>query len=131
MTAPDPSEIRAEIQNAYDALADAELLLRENQLKGAISRAYYAVFHAARATLESKALSTKTHKGTLQQFHLRLVKTNKVPEEMGHIISDLHDERDLADYHALTDSFDRIDVEKHVKNARKFVETVEAITSSQ
>ena len=33
--------------------------------EGAISHAYYAMFHAAKAMLTSSGIATKTHKGTI------------------------------------------------------------------
>jgi uncharacterized protein (UPF0332 family) len=125
MTKPARGEVLAFMQEARDALKDAELLLEKDRLKGAVSRAYYAVFNAARAMLAAQGMGAKTHKGTIRLFHLHLIKDKLVTGEMGVILSDLHEERELADYHAMTENFERIDVERDVAKAKEFVEMAE------
>jgi uncharacterized protein (UPF0332 family) len=53
----------AERKAAIEALAEARALDRLSHYGGAISRAYYAAFHAARALLVEKGLQPKTHDG--------------------------------------------------------------------
>jgi len=70
------------------ALASARLLLSAEDADGACNRAYYAMFDAARAALIAAgftelALTTKTHSGLISVFSLHLVKTNKLPIELG------------------------------------------------
>lgn len=49
MTAPDKELIAAEMAVVFEMLDDAEDDVREGRFGSAISRGYYAVFHAARA----------------------------------------------------------------------------------
>ncbi len=127
MTIPSARQIRAEMERAYEALDDAEHTLSEGRLRTALSRAYYAVFHAARAVLWSQGLAPKTHKGMIQLFGKHVVGEGLVSREIGKILTEAHEQRELADYHALAGSFDKDEVEMLVADARRFVEKIEGI----
>ena len=60
---------RAEAAVGDDALRAAELLATAGLANDAISRAYYAAFHLARALLLTEGLEPKTHGGTLALLH--------------------------------------------------------------
>lgn len=125
MVAPNRKRIQGELAEAYEALGDAEATVSEGRLKTATSRAYYAIFHAARAILWSKGLGPKTHKGVAQLFGKELVKTKHVPAEIGEILAEARDRRELADYNAMTASFFPEEIKELVRNARRFVETID------
>lgn len=127
MVVPDKKRIQGELAEAYEALSDAEANVSEGRLKTATSRAYYAIFHAARAVLWSKGLGPKTHKGVAQLFGREVVKTKHVSEEIGEILAEARDRRELADYNAMTGSFFPEEVKELVRNARRFVGTIENI----
>lgn len=57
-----------ELDTAATALREATALLDAGFVVGAISRLYYAVFHAARAALLVRGRHTKTHTGQVTQF---------------------------------------------------------------
>ena len=73
---------------AAQAAASAKVLLDTGDADGACNRAYYAMFDAARAALlASDALVNpdigRTHSGLISAFSLHLVKTGRVPVELG------------------------------------------------
>lgn len=131
MTAPSEKEVQAELALAFETLTEAEDDLVKRQLRSAVSRGYYAVFHAARAVLWTKGLAPKSHKGVLQQFGQHLVLPGLVDKELGVTLKDAFDERELADYHALTGNFELADVERLVTCARKFVERMERLLEKE
>lgn len=47
--------VKASLLRAEKALKSAKLLVEHRQLEDAVSRAYYAMFHAAKAILFAKA----------------------------------------------------------------------------
>jgi uncharacterized protein len=49
---------KALMAKARESLASAKADLEAGRLNGASSRAYYAMFHAARAALETRAIAT-------------------------------------------------------------------------
>ena len=58
MTASLPvEEIKKEFHRAEKSLQSARLLLRDNLLEDALSRAYYAILHAARAVLLAEGVN--------------------------------------------------------------------------
>lgn len=127
MTVPSAEQVHGELANAFEALDDAESTLKEDRLRTAISRAYYAVFHAARAVLWSKGFGPKTHKGVIQLFSKEIVNARLVGKPIGKILSDAHDERELADYHSLVGEFEHREVQNLVQDARRFVEEIERL----
>ena len=54
-------QIRAEWRRAVKAQGAADLLLEEGFYEDAVSRAYYAVLHAAKAALLARNIITESH----------------------------------------------------------------------
>ena len=90
-----------ELKKAEQALKAAQNLLADGLYDDAVSRAYYAVFHGARAALKTKGIETVSHKGLISQFALHLVKTGEVEEEYGDILRQIKEDRETGDYEPL------------------------------
>ncbi|MBK1633680.1 DNA-binding protein [Thiohalocapsa halophila] len=88
------------MQKPSRALASARLLLEAADTDGACNRAYYAMFDAARAALASETSpeAARTHNGLIAAFGLRLVKTGRLPKELGRMLNRAEEVRLLADY---------------------------------
>ena len=88
------------MQKAARALDSARLLLDAGDTDGACNRAYYTMFDAARAALASEAEpeATRTHSGLIAAFGLRLIKTGRLPKELGRMLNRAEEVRLLADY---------------------------------
>jgi uncharacterized protein (UPF0332 family) len=67
--------VESELENAAEKLDSAKLLFRNGKLSDAINRAYFSMFHAARALLRIYDKGPKTHEGLLAEFGLTFVKT--------------------------------------------------------
>ncbi len=67
---------------ADSRLRAAKLLLENGFYEDAVSRAYYCMFHAARAALLRLGLSPKTHKGTVTLFSEEVVRRGLMPEKV-------------------------------------------------
>lgn len=61
-------ELARPLARAEASLRSADILLREGLYRDSVSRAYYAMFHAARALLSSKDVRPRTHGGVLRGF---------------------------------------------------------------
>ena len=61
------------MERAEEKLRAANLLLENNMFSEAISEAYYAMFHAAKALLALRGIYPKTHAGVVSQFGLQFV----------------------------------------------------------
>ena len=116
-------DIRAELELAGDALRAAEALLGLGLPNDAVSRAYYAAFHAARALLLSASLEPKTHRGVMALLNARF---GEIGEEQLSSFARLQTFRSIADYDARSRlSMSRASSE--VASARAFVERSRAV----
>ena len=112
-----------EIARADSALAASKILFEKKLLEDAVSRAYYATLHAAKAALLSKGIETSSHKGVLSMFSLHLVKSGDIEIEYAKMLAIEREDREISDYDVLvTVSSER--VEERVKEAEKFVERI-------
>ena len=88
----------AEWRRALESL-DASRLCQENGLYAdAISRAYYAVMHAAKALLELQDITAESHEGVRNLFGYNVVISGLVERHWGGEIRELNDLRMTADY---------------------------------
>ena len=127
---PAQEEIKKETIRAEKSLQAAHLLLRDNLLEDALSRAYYAILHAARALLLAEGVNVTSHRAIRRLFGQHLVKTGKVPPRMATILAEEQDDRVLADYDVLFDPEpDR--VQKRVVDAEEFLRATKVILADR
>lgn len=90
------------LDKAGRALASARILLESGDVDGACNRAYYAMFDAARSALLSSqpegAQNARTHSGLIGAFSLHLVKSGRVPVDLGKALNRVAEIRFVADY---------------------------------
>lgn len=96
------------------------ICLDNDDVDDAISRAYYAVFHSAKALLQYVGIETKSHEGLKQMFGLHLVEPGLVERKMGRILNNLKEDRENGDY-ALITYFDKKDAQDVIKKAEFFM----------
>ena len=81
MTASLPvEEIKKEFHRAEKSLQSARLLLRDNLLEDALSLAYYAILHAARAVLLAEGVTVTSHRAVRRLFGQHLIKSGKLSD---------------------------------------------------
>lgn len=111
------------ITKAQQALASSIILLESGDPDGACNRAYYAMFDAARAILLETGYDVgKTHKGVLNAFSEHLVKTKRLPKELGRLLKQAETRRYVADYEG--DPVAIGDAEETVGQAKIFVSEI-------
>ena len=120
MTEEAVAYVREEIKKAERSLKAAQKLIETDLADDAISRAYYAVFHSARAALKTKEIETTTHQGLVTQFALHLVKPGLLEAEYSDILRQEKEDRETGDYESFT-SFGLDEAGKLVEKAEKFV----------
>ena len=114
------------LEKAQEAIAAAQLLIEASCLQSAANRAYYAVFHAARAALIAAHLSSPERVWShllIQGGFSQLVHRQKIYP--AHLLSDiawLRTVRELADYQQ--DMVSSRMAREAVKRAAVFVKTV-------
>lgn len=114
---------------ALRATASARLLLEANDVDGACSRAYYAMFDAARAALLAANAPVppdigKTHGGLISAFSLHLVKDGPVSHDLGKTLNRALEIRLVADYKG--ESVELDDAREMIEQAEAFVEAMRA-----
>ncbi|ACV64716.1 HEPN domain protein [Desulfofarcimen acetoxidans DSM 771] len=96
------------------------MLLERQMYSDAVSRAYYAVFQAARAVLATKSLDSCKHSGIIGLFNQQFVKTGILPRDYGKILKSCRDLREVGDY----DDFYLVSREEafsSIENASRFI----------
>lgn len=69
--------------------------LFENGYYGdAVSRAYYAMFFAARALLSKRNIYPKTHRGLISQFGLEFVKSGEFNQDVFDLLTRAQEDRE-------------------------------------
>ena len=63
------------LEKAENCLNDAKLLLKNESYMAAANRAYYAIFHSARAILALDGEDRKRHSGVISYFQKHYIKT--------------------------------------------------------
>lgn len=121
------SLIQGYLEKAREKLRVAESLLKDGEYEDAVSRAYYAAFHAAQAALLTEGLTASTHQGLVNLFGLHLVKTGKFEKRFGKFLANLKDDREQSDYEIYS-TIDRETAQKAAEEAREFLAAVEAYT---
>jgi uncharacterized protein (UPF0332 family) len=71
-------DVQLHLKEADNCLAEAELLLTPSFLGGAVSRSYYAMFHAATAALLQRGIKRRSHQGIIVAFGQTFVKPGLV-----------------------------------------------------
>jgi uncharacterized protein (UPF0332 family) len=112
--------IRGYLQKAEKKLQVAERLFASGDYEDAVSRAYYAVFHAAQALLYTEGERAETHKGLVTLFGLLFVKTGKFKKDLGKYLANLKDDRESGDYEVFS-YIDRETARDAIKEAKAFI----------
>lgn len=92
---PDPA---TELEIAYGSLADADASRREGTERGAISRLYYACFHAAQAVLYDRGFDPQGHGTVIRWFGREVVVSGDASGADGSFLNDMYDLRRKAGY---------------------------------
>jgi uncharacterized protein len=116
-------QIQAEWRRARRALRAAETLRAERLPEDAVSRAYYAVLHAAKAALLARETVAETHAGVRRLFGKDLITTGELEAEWGQVLSRIQDQRSVADYNVDVDIEGPV-ADELIADATRFVERV-------
>lgn len=113
------------------ALMDEVDVLIENRFyTSAISRAYYGCFHATRALLLTKDLTSKTHSGVIALLHKHFVFENNFQHEKAAFLSKLMQER-IDDEYSDFMIKDFSEIEAYIIPAKEYLQYVISYIQSQ
>ncbi|MEM1242039.1 MAG: HEPN domain-containing protein [Cyanobacteria bacterium P01_H01_bin.26] len=86
------------LELAEEELQASRLLLDNKHYRSCISRAYYAMYYATQALLIDRNITSRTHKGILQQFSQTFVQSGDLPSSMAKNLKKTYGLRQLSDY---------------------------------
>lgn len=107
------------IQVAEEKLDAARYLLNGEKYDSAVSSAYYASFHAAKALLLEKESQPKTHQGISSE--LGKLYREELGSEMTRNFSQIQTRREEADY-STNKSFDEADAEDSIRKSEELID---------
>ncbi len=124
-------EEKLEMIRGWIALADekievAQKLLDLSYYDDATSRAYYAMFYAAKAALLSIDINAKSHAGVLNQFSQHFIKSGQIDKQYGRILALARHAREVSDYSPHM-SASQVNAEEIIADATAFVEKIREI----
>ena len=94
--------VLAEWRRAWRALGAAEILARESYYEDAVSRAYYATLHAAKAALYIHDVATTSHAAVRRMFGRYLIRSGAIEPTWASNLGESLDDRLAADYDVST-----------------------------
>jgi len=112
-----------EMAHACEELKAAGHLIAVDLPRVALTRVYFAAFHAVRALLYANGLEPRTHQGTLHLFNLHFVKTGRFEPPVSRLLARLQKFREEADY-AEAFVVDAAGANEELAAARELVEKI-------
>jgi len=114
---------RYRLEQANEALTEAELLRDSKHFRGAINRAYYAMFYAIQALVVLKKAETSKHTGAIAFFDRQFVKSDVFDKKFSKWLHRIFDLRQDSDY---GDMFEPSEMQckEEVQHAKDFVQGI-------
>lgn len=122
--------LRYRMRQADDSLREATILREADAQRGAVNRAYYAMFYALLALLATKQLGTSRHSGAISLFDREFVKAGIFPADLSKALHLAFDRRQIHDYGEMTEVGANTSDEAIV-DATKFVDTIRQYLTDQ
>ncbi len=115
--------VELRMAQAAETLHEAHILIAEHAGRGAVSRAYYAMFYAVLALLATKGLGSSKHSGTISLFDREFVKPGDLPKELSRALHMAFERRQQTDYGELI-QLDEPAATRVIEEAEMFIEKV-------
>jgi len=112
--------VLAEWSRAREALRAADTLTRNRCYADAISRAYYAILHAAKSALLVHDIAAESHAAVRRMFGLHLIRSGEIEAEWSAYLVESLDDRLAADYDVET-VFSKNDASSECRRCRAFL----------
>ncbi len=116
------AEVVSLMDRARRSLRSAHNILDDGDHDFAVSRAYFAMFYAASATLRSQGVRRSKHSGVIAAFGQHMVKTGRFPVEQHVALQAAFSSRGAGDYGGVFP--DREEAERRLQEAEEFVAAV-------
>jgi uncharacterized protein (UPF0332 family) len=120
-------EVQRHFERAAECVEDARVLLDNNRLAAAVTRAYYAMFHAATAALLARGIQRRSHHALLAAFGQTFIKTSELDERLYRHLREAFERRQQTDYEAIV-QVDREATGQLIVRAIDFVDACRRLT---
>ena len=124
------TRLTARLDKAKRKLTTAQRLLADGELEDAVSRAYYAMYHAAHAALLPLRVSPRTHKGLAMMLSMHRVKTGQIAIDLYQAFVAARDQREYGDYDVATIIGKEL-AQSTVADADRLIEAVELLLKNE
>jgi len=95
--------VKTRVEQAAETLRDAEALREaDGSARSVINRAYYAMFYATLALLQTLGEVPSKHTGVIALFDLHFFKTGRFSKEDSQALHELFDLRQFSDYRSMS-----------------------------
>ena len=115
--------IQVRLTAARESIADARRSCEAGSWRGAMNRAYYAMFHAANALAVANAVVCSKHTHLLGFFHREFAKPEILDRRHGRAFQKAFEDRSEADYQDYV-TFDAEQVTVRIREAEAFVNAI-------
>ncbi|MBI4667362.1 MAG: HEPN domain-containing protein [Nitrospinae bacterium] len=119
-------ETKNHLTRADELLAVAEENLHNNHPADSVSRAYYAMFHAATAVLLMEGIERSSHKGIISAFGETFIKSGRLEKRFHEYFRAAFDARAFSDYFP-SPPVQTSQAEETLSNAKAFVAACRAL----
>ena len=120
--------IAEELDKSAEELAAARTLRDAGIIRPAVTRVYYAAFHAARALLFAEGLEPRTHSGVQHLLNLHFFRQGRLEARWNRVLARLQKFREKADY-ATVFVIERDGLDEELAEAESFVERARRLLS--
>ena len=118
------------IESAKENLKLSKQLFEEGQLKFAMNRSYYAIFHALRSVNALDGFDSSKHSGVIAHFNYEYVRTLVFPRNISKMISSAMEIRQKSDYQDFY-IVSKNEAEKQIQNAEYIIGLIEEFLKSK
>ena len=123
------ANVAEEMARGHETFRAAEALFKLGLFNDAVSRAYYAAYHWAKALLLTKGMESKTHRGVVQLVGLHFVREGLLPPEAATLLSQLEDAREMGDY-TPSAHFTETNAREMIGRAKDFLESCRPVLAA-
>lgn len=112
------------LASARNALGEVQSLSKDEYFNAAVSRLYYACFHAVSALLIHAGIEARTHTGVRQMLGKEFVQTGILSRDMSKFYTNLYSKRQNSDYEDFI-NYAVEDIEDLYPQAVEFIDMIE------
>jgi hypothetical protein len=118
------------LEKAEDAMASAELELKEGHTNFTVNRLYYACFYAVTALLLGEGKQFARHSAVKSEFVRSYIKTGQIDAKWNRFYQELFDDRQEGDY-IPTATFETSELSMRLRQAREFIDLIRGLIAAR